>query len=321
MTIKLGRNERCFCGSGKKFKNCCMNLHNEKVNTSGLELVIKFLMRLFIKTKNDHIIYHIAELEDLLQLIKDSEDPFYVKKNLDPSHVNKKFSPIHEKRDLKSIPINDILHKTFAPVISLTIDSHPQLKNQLLQFWEAHMKVTQVSNTNKKSFAPLKVVQIMTDRIITIQKMYDEIEYEARSSKPRSMYLYSLFYLHILNTESLGYALLNQFTELLNEYKFNDIYDPIAIFSVNEKIPRGENFVTDVKAVRDAAAHFKYEILDENGLVKIHFKNYDKGYKFDKIFSEEEFLIFLKNSEILYEVQLNFLWLLITLPIIKKIPR
>jgi hypothetical protein len=25
MNIKLGRNDKCFCGSGKKYKNCCLS--------------------------------------------------------------------------------------------------------------------------------------------------------------------------------------------------------------------------------------------------------------------------------------------------------
>jgi len=27
---KVGRNDKCPCGSGKKFKKCCMNKQNEK---------------------------------------------------------------------------------------------------------------------------------------------------------------------------------------------------------------------------------------------------------------------------------------------------
>ena len=34
---KVGRNDQCPCGSGKKFKNCCMNKQNwdEKVNINN----------------------------------------------------------------------------------------------------------------------------------------------------------------------------------------------------------------------------------------------------------------------------------------------
>jgi hypothetical protein len=29
---KTGRNNRCHCGSGKKYKNCCLSLYEEKVS-------------------------------------------------------------------------------------------------------------------------------------------------------------------------------------------------------------------------------------------------------------------------------------------------
>ena len=27
--FKIGRNEKCYCGSGKKFKHCCYDKHNK----------------------------------------------------------------------------------------------------------------------------------------------------------------------------------------------------------------------------------------------------------------------------------------------------
>ena len=30
-TPKIGRNEICPCGSGKKYKNCCLNKKNENI--------------------------------------------------------------------------------------------------------------------------------------------------------------------------------------------------------------------------------------------------------------------------------------------------
>lgn len=31
MNVKIGRNDPCPCGSGKKYKNCCMSLHAKPV--------------------------------------------------------------------------------------------------------------------------------------------------------------------------------------------------------------------------------------------------------------------------------------------------
>ena len=39
--MKIGRNEKCHCGSGKKFKKCCMNKENNGVHIE----VIKYFQR------------------------------------------------------------------------------------------------------------------------------------------------------------------------------------------------------------------------------------------------------------------------------------
>ena len=36
MTDKLGRNDPCYCGSEKKYKNCCLKKQQETVSSGGL---------------------------------------------------------------------------------------------------------------------------------------------------------------------------------------------------------------------------------------------------------------------------------------------
>lgn len=31
--MKIGRNEPCYCGSGKKYKKCCLNKENNNNNS------------------------------------------------------------------------------------------------------------------------------------------------------------------------------------------------------------------------------------------------------------------------------------------------
>ena len=53
-TVKTGRNERCPCGSGKKYKKCCLNRSNtvvviqENLNVIGLsqEQILKLRKKL-----------------------------------------------------------------------------------------------------------------------------------------------------------------------------------------------------------------------------------------------------------------------------------
>lgn len=41
MSLKKKENNRCFCGSGKKHKNCCKILNEEKTNDKLLNLMIQ----------------------------------------------------------------------------------------------------------------------------------------------------------------------------------------------------------------------------------------------------------------------------------------
>lgn len=58
---KTGRNNRCHCGSMKKYKNCCLSLYEEKRaryielidNMSGIALEVKDIHKEIKEIKND----------------------------------------------------------------------------------------------------------------------------------------------------------------------------------------------------------------------------------------------------------------------------
>ena len=43
MTKKIGRNDKCHCGSGKKYKHCCLNYDESKARHEGMDGHIRFL--------------------------------------------------------------------------------------------------------------------------------------------------------------------------------------------------------------------------------------------------------------------------------------
>ncbi len=47
---KVGRNDRCLCGSGKRFKKCCIVVHEEL--TENLEKLVKAYRDLCIEIRN-----------------------------------------------------------------------------------------------------------------------------------------------------------------------------------------------------------------------------------------------------------------------------
>ena len=45
MSVKIGRNDPCWCGSGKKYKLCCINkMSEEEIQALYLEQAIRHLM-------------------------------------------------------------------------------------------------------------------------------------------------------------------------------------------------------------------------------------------------------------------------------------
>lgn len=78
-------------------------------------------------------------------------------------------------------------------------------------------------------------------------------------------------------------------------------YDVEEICSVEGKVPRGDFWETDTKAIRDASSHAKYTI-SSNG-EEIEFNNDEDGYSFNRKFTRKEFLQFYRRYENLANLQ------------------
>lgn len=66
---KIGRNEPCHCGSGKKYKVCCYLTERDKVITKGLDSISDDSY--FIRLKDD--------IESYLHLEEDNKDNYVYK--------------------------------------------------------------------------------------------------------------------------------------------------------------------------------------------------------------------------------------------------
>jgi len=261
------------------------------ISVSAHELLIKFLrFVVFTNTKDEHLLVHISDLQKLTQQIQNNTSEF-------------------TWEDMEWI---------FKPIINNIIGWNKDIENQLYLFWDAHTEVTMISNQKKEIMRPTEKIDTDIEKIAQAHKIYEDVFLESNRIKTDKLHLYSLFYCHILNSESIGSALIEQFEKMLTQFSLNDDYDIQTIFSVRTKIPRGNKFVTDVKAVRDALTHLKYEIIEDTNSWKIKFDNNEKGYNFIKLFPKEEFIQFLKNSQYLYESQHALLWVIIASIYTKK---
>ena len=66
---KIKRNEKCHCGSGRKYKNCCLEVDERRknpksINQKGLFAILRHLL------KKENVIYNIS-FQELKQIPQD----------------------------------------------------------------------------------------------------------------------------------------------------------------------------------------------------------------------------------------------------------
>jgi len=263
----------------------------ESMSTSAFELLVKFLKYVvYEKTKNEHLRVHIDDIEKLIKKIQT------------------------EDRDMSDIDAP----KTFTDLVRIIIGWNDNIENQLYLFWDAYTTITQRSNETKIPFNPIEQFTIKMEKILQAQLIFENTFLESKKVPTEKLFLYSMFYFHIVNTDSLGDSLMNQFKNLLKQFNLENQYDVETIFSVIRKNPRGDKFDTDVRSIRNALAHLNYEIQYSKKSWLINFSMNEHGYNFSKKFTEKEFIGFLENSYYLYESQLALLWCLISLYQVSK---
>lgn len=263
----------------------------ESISTSAFELLVKFLKYVvYEKTKTEHLRVHVYDVEKLIKKIQ------------------------NEDRNMLDIDAP----KIFTDLVRIIIGWNDNIENQLYLFWDAHTKIIQRSNETKIPFKPIEQFTIKMEKIIQAHLIFENTFLESKKASTEKLFLYSMFYFHIINTDSLGDALINQFKNLLKQFNLENQYDTETIFSVIRKNPRGNEFDTDVRTIRNALAHLNYEIQYSKKSWLINFSMNDHGYNFSKKFTEKEFIEFLKNSYYLYESQLALLWCLIALSQVRE---
>jgi hypothetical protein len=77
-----------------------------------------------------------------------------------------------------------------------------------------------------------------------------------------------------------------------------DLIDIPELLSVVRKVPKGQDFKSDTRAIRDATAHAKFKIdSDSMGDFIIHFNNTDEHYSFQATFSRKELLHYYQDYD------------------------
>ena len=172
------------------------------------------------------------------------------------------------------------------------------LKPQLSSYWKCWAQI--INNRTQKDVH----IRTRTNEYISHIQEIDAMSQELHDQHPENnnVALYATFYMHILTVEKIEYALQGD----LQKYS-TDItnFDIEHMFSFKNKINRNEvksKYVTQGRAIRDALAHKKFKICDQNGQKHIVFENKDHGYDFHEQLTVDAFLSYVRGSNMLYKI-------------------
>ena len=127
-------------------------------------------------------------------------------------------------------------------------------------------------------------------------------ELDDQHPEKNNIALYATFYIHIVTVEKIEYALQQD----LQEYSADIAdFDIESMFSLGDKVKRKRGkfkYVTRGRAMRDALAHKKFKIDSHGGQKHIAFENKDCGYDFQEQLTVDEFLEYVRGSNMLYKI-------------------
>lgn len=111
---------------------------------------------------------------------------------------------------------------------------------------------------------------------------------------------------HIRQTEKIQYPLIKPLKQLSNHVE----YDLESLFSINDKIRKGDKHVTESKAIRDAVSHSNYKINEKNSQVQLIFENKGHGYDFSQKYSLKEFYNLVQKYHNLHTLFCNISYII-----------
>jgi len=211
------------------------------------------------------------------------------------------------------------IEKHCLPMVNQMIHWNGNYESQLSQFWRAYIDISERS-TDPLGFRynPRELLDENIRKIEEANAIFNHCYSRFEDNPTDKTVLYALFYAHILKVETVEYSLKTQLEQLLKKFNIFNKYDTAQIFSVRNKIPKKNEFRTDVRAIRDALTHHKYTLEDSN-TVTIHFINDKNGYNFNQKYTSDEFLQFMADTELLYRSQINLIQMWIATAIIDSV--
>lgn len=198
------------------------------------------------------------------------------------------------------------------------IQANPDITLQLSLFWDLYDDVLKIlgSNRNVPGYAPQNVINQLRPRIKNADALAERIVSTVKNSVSDIRSPVALLLVHLVRTETIEYSLRKQLDDAIKRHGLQGKYDVEIICSVGNKVRKGDEWRTDVRAIRDSTAHGQFEIHSSGDDWEIKFDNNEEGYNFHKRFSKKEFTKFFDLHTMLYKFQLHLLIIIELLPIL-----
>lgn len=195
---------------------------------------------------------------------------------------------------------------------------NPDLNSQLTQFWSLYHDVFKMlgSRRNGQGYSLQSLIDRSRSRINVADALAETIVSVARKKTSNLLSPAAFLLVHIVRTETIEYVWKTQLNDAIERHGLKGRYDIEAMCSVQSKVKRGDRWQTDVRAIRDATAHGRFEIKRVRNDWEIEFHNETGGYHFHKRFSRKEFTKFFDLHTMLYKLQLHLVVILELLPIL-----
>ena len=172
------------------------------------------------------------------------------------------------------------------------------LKSQLSSYWKCWVHI--IVNCAHKYVDLRKKTNEYISHMQEVDSMYQEL-YDQHPEND-DIALYATFYMHIVIVEKIEYALQQDLRKSSADVAHFDIEHMFSFGNKVKKNTAASGYVTRGRAIRDALAHKKFKICNQDEQKYIVFENKDHGYDFQEQLTVDEFLRYIHGSNMLYRI-------------------
>lgn len=202
----------------------------------------------------------------------------------------------------------------FHELIERIIEFNPLVSKQLRNFLDAHIDVINASIKSGTAYDPTSFIEENMEKLVKVSEKYGKVTEHFVNNPTDEITIYALFFIHIINTETLADVLMKQLNRLLQQYGLDKKYDVTDIYSVNGAFMTKNGKRTDAEVIRNALAHDDFDIIFNNNNWELRINHNNSKMTFSK----DEFTRFLRASGFLYRASYIILYRIVAGGIIKR---